>query len=138
MRVTTSRNSTAEATIKHEDVRVSERLVEADARRDQTGAGEQAEPKRREPRARVERRLLERPHRGVERRCAPEQVVGDPAHVVAQLVVVGIREQGVRVGGVDGEQRDDAPDEEVEGRRPLALVDRQSDAAARSRMSPSG
>ena len=111
----------------HEDVRVVERLVEPDAGRDQTGSREQPEPEWGEARARLVRRLLERAHRGVERGGAPEQVVDDPAHVVAQLVVVRVGEQRVGVGGVDGEQRDDAADEEVEGRSALSLVDRQAD-----------
>ena len=64
------------------DVRVAERLVEADAGRDQAGSGEQPETEWREPRARVQRRLLERAHGRVKRGCAPQQVVGDPADVV--------------------------------------------------------
>ena len=74
------------------------------AGRDQAGAREQPEPERRQARPGLERRLLERAHRGVEGGRAPEQVVGDPADVVAQLVVVGVREQRVGVGGVHGEQ----------------------------------
>ena len=58
---------------------------------------------------------------------APEQKESDPAHVVAQLVVVRVRQQGERVGGVHGEERDDAPDQEIEGRCPLAVIDRQAD-----------
>ena len=88
----------------HEHVGVAPRLPGADSGRDQTGAGEQSEAKRREARARLERRLFERPHRRVERGGAPEQVVRDPADVVDQLVVVRVGEQRVRVGRVDGEQ----------------------------------
>ena len=42
-------------------------------------------------------------------------------------MVVGIREEGKRVCGVDREQRDDARGEEVEGRRTLAHVDSETD-----------
>ncbi len=59
----------------------------------------------------------------MECRGAPEEVERDPPDVVAQLVVVRIGEQRVRVRRVDREQRDDAPDEEVEGGRALAVVD---------------
>ena len=110
----------------HEDVGIVERLVEADAGRDQARSGEQPEAERSETRARVERRLFERAHRGMERGRAPEQIESDPAHVVAQLVVVRVRQQGERVGGIHGEERDDAPDQEIEGRCPLAVVDRQA------------
>ena len=63
----------------------------------------------------------------MKRGCSPQEVVGDPADVVDELVVVGVREQRERVGGVDGEQRDDAGRKEVEGRRSLARVDRETD-----------
>ena len=56
----------------------------------------------------------------------PEQVVGDPTDVVDQLVVVRVGEQGVRVRRVHGKKRDDAPDEEIEGRCTLAVVDREA------------
>ena len=111
----------------------------ADAGRDQAGAGEQAEAERGETRARLVRRLLERAHRRVERGCAPEQVVGDPADVVAQLVVVRVGEERVGVGGVDGEQRRRCC--RPGGRRPARacpLSTARRIAAASSRMSPSG
>ena len=60
-------------------------------------------------------------------RGAPEQVVDDPADVIAELVVVGIREKRVRVGGVDREKRDDASDQQIEGWGTLALVDGETD-----------
>ena len=114
MRLTTSRNSTADATMS-----TSLSVSPDDWQKRMPGAIRQApassEPKRGEPRARIERGLLERPHRRMERGGAPEQVVRDPADVVAQLVVVGVREQRVVVRGVDSEKRDDAGDEEVEG-----------------------
>ena len=111
----------------HEDVGVAERLVEADAGRDQARPGEQPEAERSETRARVERRLFERAHRGVERGRAPEEVEGNPADVVAELMVVRLRQQGERVCGVHGEEGDDAPDQKIEGGCPLAVVDRQAD-----------
>ena len=127
MRATTSRKRTAEARIRT-SLSVSPNACQARM----PGAMRQApassaETERGEPRAGLERGLLERPHRRVKRRGAPEEVVGDPADVVAELVVVGVREQRVRVGGVDGEQRDDAPDQQVEGRGALAVVDREPD-----------
>ena len=88
---------------------------------------EQAEAKRGETRPLLECRLLESPHRGVKSGGPPQDVVEDPTDVVAQLVVVRIGEKGVRVGRVDGQERDDASDEEVERRRALALVDRETD-----------
>ena len=111
----------------HEHIWVAERLVEPDARGDQTGSRQQPETEWREACAGLVRRFLERAHGGVECGRAPEQVVGDPAHVVAELVVVRVREQRVRVGRVHGEQRDDAADEEVERRSALPLVDCQAD-----------
>ena len=59
----------------------------------------------------------------MQRGGAPEHVVRDPAGVVAQLMVVGVLEERVPVGGVDGEEADDAADQQVEGRRTLAGVD---------------
>ena len=127
MRATTSRKRTAEATIS------TSRSVSPNACQTRMpGAirharGEQREAQWRQPGAGLERGLLERAHRRVQRGRAPEQVEGDPADVVAQLVVVRAREQRVGVGRVDGEQGDDAADEEVEGRRALAVVDREPD-----------
>jgi hypothetical protein len=63
----------------------------------------------------------------MESRGAPEEVERDPAHVVAELVVVRAREQRIVVRRVDGEEGDDAPDQEVEGGGPLAVVDREPD-----------
>ena len=76
----------------HECVRVVDRLRETDAGRDQAGAGEQRQPERRQPGARILRRGLQRLHRRVQRGGTPEQVVEDPARVVDQLVVVGALE----------------------------------------------
>ena len=94
---------------------------------DETGAREKRQPERSEARPVLERGLLECPHRGMQGRGAPEQVVDDPADVIAQLVVVGIREERVRVGGVDREKRDDASDQQIEGWGALALVDGETD-----------
>ena len=63
----------------------------------------------------------------MKRCCPPQEVVGDPADVVNELVVVGVRQEGKRVCGVDGEQRDDARGEEVEGGHTLARVDSETD-----------
>ena len=104
MRATTSRKRTAEAKMS------TSRSVSPNACQTRTpGAIRHApvssvEPHRGQPRAGLERGLLERPHRGVQRGRAPEQVEGDPADVVAELVVVRPREQRVVVRGVDGEQ----------------------------------
>ena len=111
----------------HESVRVPERLVEADTGRNQAGPGEESEADWGQPRTRVQRGLFERAHGRMKRGCSPEEVVGDPADVVDELVVVGVGEQRERVGGVDREQRDDAGRKEVEGRRSLAHVDRETD-----------
>ena len=107
-------------------VRIAPRLPGPDARRDEARARKEPEAKRREPCSWIERRLLQGAHRGVERGSAPEEVVDDPADVVAELVVVRVREQCVRVGRVHGEERDDAPDQEVEGRGAHAHVDREA------------
>jgi hypothetical protein len=110
-----------------ENVGVSPRLPRSDSGGDQAGAREQGEPQRGESRPRVDGGLLECPHRRMERRRPPEEVVQDPADVVDQLVVVRVREQRVRVRRIDGEQADDAREEEVERRRALAGVDREPD-----------
>ena len=111
----------------HLDVGVVELLHESDARRDQAGAAEQHETGRRQPRRGLRGRLLERPHRRMQRGRAPEHVVGDPARVVDELVVVRLVEQRVRVGRVGREQRRDAADQEIEGGCSLARVDGQPD-----------
>ena len=71
-------------------------------------------------------------------RGAPEQVVDDPADVIAELVVVGIGEERVRVGGVDCEERDDASDQQIEGRGALALVDGETDRRGEEQDVPEG
>ena len=91
MRATTSRNRIAEATM---TTRTSG-LPNSSAKR-MPGAirhamREQAQPQRRQTRADVRRRLLEGAHRRVQRGCAPQDVVGDPADVEAELMVVGVR-----------------------------------------------
>ena len=127
MRATTRRKRTAEATIRTRTSGLPIAWKKRIARRDQARGGEQGEAERGQARARLERRLLERPHRRVQRRGAPEEVEGDPADVVDQLVVVRALEQRVVVRRVDREEADDAADEEVEGGRALAGVDREAD-----------
>ena len=103
-----------------QDVGVAELFCEADARSDQARDGEEAQPQRRQTRPDIRRRLVESAHRRVQRGCSPQDVVGDPTDVEAELMVVAVDEQGVGVRAVDDEQRDDAGDEQVEGRRALA------------------
>ena len=102
-------------------------LDDPDCGRDEAGDGEQREPHAREPRAPVGRGLLERPHRGVKRRGAPQEVVRDPAHVQQDLVVVRALEQHVVVDGVRDEQTHDARGEQEERRLAAAGVDREPD-----------
>ena len=95
IRLTTSRKSTADATTSTRTSGLSICWAKRMHGRDQARAGEERETQRRQARARRERRLLERPHGGVQGGRAPEQVVGDPADVVDQLVVaVRALEQG--------------------------------------------
>ena len=110
----------------HEDVRIGEG-VEQDRRGDQTATAEQEETCRRELGAGDRRRLLERSHRRVQRRQAPQHLVGHPTEVVAELMVVRLDEERVPVGGVDGEQGDDARHEHVERGSALARVDGEPD-----------
>ena len=126
MRETTRRNRIAEATMTTSTSGLPNLFRKADAGSDQARDGEEAEPQRSQTRPDVRRRLVESTHRGVERGCAPQDVVGDPADVEAELMVVAVDEQGVGVRAVDDEQRDDAGDEQVEGRRTLAGVDREA------------
>ena len=93
----------------------------------ETGDREQREPRACQPRAPVGRGLLERAHRGVKRRGAPQEVVRDPAHVQQHLVVVGALEQHVVVDRVGYEQADDARREQVERRLTATGVDREAD-----------
>src|SRR5919206_1289850 len=58
---------------------------------------------------------------------APEEVVEDPADVVDELVVVRVLQERQVVGRIRREQRDDAADEQVEGRRALRVVDGEAD-----------
>ena len=130
MRMTTSRNRSRRGHDQHEHVRIADRLVEADAGRDQAGARRAERDGRGQPRPRVQRGLFERAHGRMQRGRTPEEVVGDPADVVGELVVVGVREQRKRVGRVDREQRDDA--RRRGGRRPaLACPCRPQDARRR-------
>ena len=110
-----------------EQVGIAPGLPGTDSRRDQTRAREKAQPQRREARPILQGRLLECPHGRVQRRRPPEEVVDDPSEVVAELVVVRVGEERIGVGGVHCEERDDAPDEQVEGRGALALIHREPD-----------
>ena len=111
----------------HEQIGVPDVLDEVDCGRDQAGEREQAEPRRREARPGVLCRLLEGPHRRVQRGGAPEHEVGDPARVVEELVVVRACEQRVVVGAVGAEQRNRARAEQVERRRLQSRLDREPD-----------
>ena len=106
-----------------------DRLHEADARRDQARTAEQRQPERRQPRACVLGRLLERADRRMERGGAPEQVVEDPARVVDQLVVVRSLQQREVVRRVRRQQAHDAGDEEPERQPALTAADREADQA---------
>ena len=83
-----------------EHVGVAERLASGFPGAIRQARAEQGEPERRQWCARIGGRLLERPHRRVQRSRAPEEVVEDPAGVVDQLVVVRVLEERVVVGGV--------------------------------------
>ena len=64
---------------------------------------------------------------GMKRSRAPQHEVGDPAHVVDELMVVGPREQRIVVGAVGGKQRNGARGEQIEGPGPSACIHRQPD-----------
>ena len=138
MRLTTRRNSAGRGGDEDEGVGVAPRLPGSNSGRDQAGGRQQGEPERRESCPRLDRGLLERPHRRVERGRTPEEVVRDPADVVDQLVVVRVRQQGVGVRRIDGQQADDAREEEVERRRALPLVDREPDRGGEEQEVPEG
>ena len=102
-------------------------LDDPDCGRDETGDREQRKPRVCQPHAPVGRGLLERAHRRVKRGRSPQEVVGDPADVQDDLVVVGALEQHVVVDRVGYEQADDARREQVERRLAAAGVDREAD-----------
>ena len=139
IRLTTSRKSTADATTSTRTSGLSICWAKRMQGAIRHAPREEPEAHRCQARARSERRLLERPHGGVQGGRTPEQVVGDPADVVDQLVVaVRALEQGEVVGRVRGEEADDAPDEQVEGRRALARVDREPDRGPEQEDVPEG
>ena len=111
-------------------VGVPQLVHETNAGRDQARQREQAQPKRREPRARVCGRLIQAAHRRVQRRGAPQDVVGDPPRIETELVVVAVDKERICVGAVDGKQRDDAAHEQIEGRCPLPGIDRKADRSS--------
>ena len=96
---------------------------------DQRGDREHAQPLPGQARLLLRHRLLERAHRRVQGRGAPEQVVGDPADVEQHLAVVGAVVQHHAVDEVGHEQRRDAAEQQVEGGLALAVVDRQAQRA---------
>ena len=114
----------------NEHVGVAEGLGKPDPRGDQASGAEQGEPQRRQWGARIGSRLLEGTHGRVQRGCAPEEVVEDPAGVIDQLVVVGVLQECEVVGGVRRHQADDAADEEPERGRALAGVDRKTNGGS--------
>ena len=121
----------------HEVVGVAEFLDEPDRRRDHAGDREQSDARRRQPRPRISRRLLELAHRRVEDGRAPECEVRKPAEVEDDLVVVGVVQERVVVGAVRCEERGGAREQEVErGRLPAGLhgePDHRAPSAARRR-----
>ena len=113
-----------------EHVHVVDVLREMDPRRDQAREREQREAEPRQAASGVDRRLFERAHRRMERGRSPQHEIGDPPDVVDQLMVVRAFEQRVVVGAVRCEDRHDARDQQVEGRRALARVDREPDCSS--------
>ena len=113
---TTSRNSTADATISDQDVGVVQRLGEADRGRYQARTGEEDQPNRCETCTGVGRRLFQSTHRRMKRCCTPEEVIEDPPGVEAQLVVERVLQERVVVRRVGSHQADDAADEQPERR----------------------
>lgn len=113
----------------HEHVRVAATnlLGHLDHRRDERCAGQQREPERGEPRLAIWRGVLERSHRRMQSRGAPEQVEADPADIEDDLPVVVAVEGDQAVGEVGDQERDDAAGEQVEGRLTLARVQSQTD-----------
>jgi hypothetical protein len=106
---------------------VGDGACELEHRRDQRRAGQQDEAHAGEARLAAGLHVGKLDHRGVQRRRAPQEVEEDPAGVQPQLVVVGAVQGEDPVDEVGEQQRDDAGDEQVEARTPLARVDGETD-----------
>ena len=108
----------------HVDAGIAAADDDLQRRRHQRGDGEDGEPCPRELHLLLGHRLFERAHRGMQGRSAPQKVVRHPAQVEQHLTVVGAVVQHDPVHEVGCKHRCDAPEQQVERRRPLARVHR--------------
>ena len=109
-------------------LRVGMTLISSSAGAIRVAPASSARRSQRQPGLAIGLHLGELLHRRMQRGRAPQQVEEDPAGVHPQLVVVGVVQREDAVDEVGAEQRDDARDQQVEGRAALAGVDGEADA----------